>query len=212
MENTVLTYTRNDLEYIKFKGCDDSWVLNENRAGSCDYLVCCHSQGAKQKNAFLVGLISRIFHVGGKRWAIHISKYANIDVPNVWGGWQNPVHYTTLEELGIDPSTLKFEKLQDIEKIEMQLKLTDEEMQEVYKISKNSTQSLESLLHRLEKLTWGDGLLEFRMQSGVGLLPWMKQLQNLSNRINNRLQKLGIPLGPSLEAYKRHFRLRCLNK
>ncbi len=69
----------------------------------------------------------------------------------------------------------------------MPLKLTDEEMREVNRISKNSTQSVESLLRRLEMLSYGDGLLEFRMQSSVGLLPWMEQLQNLSNRINSRL-------------------------
>ncbi len=125
MKNTILTYTRNDLEYIKTKGCDDSWVLNENRAGSCKYLVCCHSQGAKQKNAFLVGLISEIRHEGEKRRAIHISKYASIDVPNMWLGWQNPVHYTTLEELGIAPSTLKFEKIQKTEKDETFPEITE---------------------------------------------------------------------------------------
>lgn len=118
MENTILTYTRHDLEYIKTKGCDDSWVLNNNRAGSCKYLVCCHSEGAKQRNAFLVGLISRIRHVDGKRWAIHISQYASIDVPNVWGGWQNPVRYTSLEKLGIDASTLDFQKLLENRNIE----------------------------------------------------------------------------------------------
>lgn len=84
----------------------------------------------------------------------------------------------------------------------MQLKLTDQEMQEVRKISESSTESVERLLHRLEMLTWGDGLLEFRMQSSVGLLPWMEELQDLSDRVNRRLQKSGIPLAPSLEAYK----------
>lgn len=82
-ENTVLTYTGHDLEYIKSKGCDHSWVLNQNRAGSCDYLVCCHSQGAKQRSAFLVGLISGVKPVDEERWAIHIYEYASVDIPNV---------------------------------------------------------------------------------------------------------------------------------
>ena len=84
----------------------------------------------------------------------------------------------------------------------MQLKLTEQEMRAVRKISKNSTESVEKLIHRLELLTWGDGLLEFRMQSSVGLLPWMEELQALSDRVNDRLQKQGIPFGPSLEAYQ----------
>ena len=71
----------------------------------------------------------------------------------------------------------------------MQLKLTDEEMQEVHRISLNCSESAEGLCQRLEMLTWGDGLLEFRMQAGVGLLPWMKQLQGLSDQINKRLHE-----------------------
>jgi hypothetical protein len=84
---------------------------------------------------------------------------------------------------------------------DVQLKLTDEEMQEVYRISVNCTESVERLCQRLEMLTWGDGLLEFRMQASVGLLPWMEQLQELSNQVNKRLQEAGIPFGPSLEYY-----------
>lgn len=84
----------------------------------------------------------------------------------------------------------------------MRLKLIEEERQEVFRISENCTKSIEKLCQRLEMLTWGDGLLEFRMQAGVGLSPWMKQLQELSDRVNFRLQKSGVLVGPSLEAYK----------
>lgn len=86
----------------------------------------------------------------------------------------------------------------------MQLKLTDEEMQEVYLIAQDSGLSFESLLSRLERLTWGDGLLEFRMQSQTpdGLLPWQEQLSELGGRISVRLRSEGIPFGPSLEAYE----------
>ena len=130
MENTILTFTANPLPFIKSKGCDKSWVLNTNRADNCTYLVCCHSRGANKGSAFLVGRKSDISFVciddsGNKRWAIEISEYASIDISDVWGGWQNPVHYTTLEELGINPSTLKFEKIQKIEKEEEQTEITE---------------------------------------------------------------------------------------
>jgi hypothetical protein len=59
MEDTVMTFTENDLETIKTKGGDYNWVLNQNRVANCKYLVCCHSQGAKKGTAFLVGLISK---------------------------------------------------------------------------------------------------------------------------------------------------------
>ncbi|MEM6837915.1 MAG: hypothetical protein AAF609_13780 [Cyanobacteria bacterium P01_C01_bin.120] len=84
----------------------------------------------------------------------------------------------------------------------MQLELTPEEQQELQAIAESSSLSVESLHERLEVLTWGDGLLEFRMQSSVGLSPWMEKLSNLSDRVNLRLRKLGIPAGPSLEAYE----------
>ena len=116
MENTIVTFTRNQLQEIKAKGCDYSWILNRQRAEKCKYLVCCHSEGSKRRDAFLVALISRIRQVdnddkGKARWAIEISEYANIDLTNVWQGWQNPVHYTSLDELGIEPSSIKFKKL-----------------------------------------------------------------------------------------------------
>lgn len=120
MENTIITYTRNQLQEIKAKGCDYSWILNKQRAEKCKYLVCCHSEGAKKRDAFLVALINRIRQTddddkGNARWAIDFSEYVSIDLLNVWGGWQNPIHYTSLEKLGVDPSTLKFEKLQESE-------------------------------------------------------------------------------------------------
>jgi hypothetical protein len=42
------------------------------------------------------------------RWIIELSEYAVVDVPESWGEWRNPVKYTTLETLGIDPRKLKF--------------------------------------------------------------------------------------------------------
>jgi hypothetical protein len=121
MENTIVTFTRNQLQEIKAEGCDYSWILNKQRAEKCKYLVCCHSEGAKRRDAFLVALISKIRQVdndvnGNARWAIDISEYASIDLPNMWGGWQNPVHYASLEELGIKLSNLKLEKLPESEK------------------------------------------------------------------------------------------------
>ncbi|MEM6715170.1 MAG: hypothetical protein AAF827_09020 [Cyanobacteria bacterium P01_D01_bin.6] len=83
----------------------------------------------------------------------------------------------------------------------MQLQLTPAETQALHAIATNHSLSVEGLHERLETLTWGDGLLEFRMQSSIGLSPWMEQLSALSDRVNLRLRKSGIPAGPSLEAY-----------
>ena len=117
MEDTVMTFTGNELESIKTRGGDYDWSLNQNRAGNCKYLVCCHSQGAKKGTAFLVGLISKIENSDERpeRAKICISEYAEINIPDVWGGWQNPIKYTSLEELGINISDLNFEQLENKE-------------------------------------------------------------------------------------------------
>ena len=86
----------------------------------------------------------------------------------------------------------------------MQLKLTDEETQEVHRIASNCSESVERLCQRLEMLTWGDGLLEFRMQESVGLLTWMEQLQDLSVQVNKRLQESEVLPEPALEDYQKH--------
>jgi hypothetical protein len=120
MTDTIMTFTENDLETIKTKGGDFDWTVNRDKAGNCEYLVCCHSHGAKRgtaRTAFLVGLISEIvdseIRADEGKAKICISEYAEINIPDVWGGWENPVHYTSLEELGINVSDLKFEKLEN---------------------------------------------------------------------------------------------------
>jgi hypothetical protein len=63
--------------------------------------------------AFMVGQVDDVVpstETEG-RWLVTFSAYALIDKPETWGGWRNPVRYTTLEELGIDESELKFEPM-----------------------------------------------------------------------------------------------------
>lgn len=118
MENTVITFTQNELADILASGFDGSWVLNKKRAENCKYLVCCHSGGANKGSAFIVGEISRVIDAPddeGKekpRADLHIARYAVIDQPDVWQGWQNPVKYTSLDELGIELSSLTFQNIQ----------------------------------------------------------------------------------------------------
>ena len=45
------------------------------------------------------------------RWIIQISEFARINYPNLWDHGRNPVRYASLEELGIDPSALKWEPM-----------------------------------------------------------------------------------------------------
>jgi hypothetical protein len=80
------------------------------------------------------------------------------------------------------------------------LELIEVEKQQLQKIAQSCDQSIESLLLRLEKLTWEDGLLEFRMQ--VALLPWQEAICKLSDLVNARLRREGIPFDSSRKAYE----------
>ena len=116
MNTAIQTFTENSLEDILDRGGDYDWVLDQDRAKKCQYLVCCSSQGANRKSSFLVGKISGSEFTyagenGQNRYLVAISEYALINIPNSWPGNQNPVRYTSLEDLGIDPARLIFEKV-----------------------------------------------------------------------------------------------------
>src|ERR1035441_8025593 len=48
---------------------------------------------------------------GRNRWLVEFSEFARIDCPGLWDHRRNPVRYTTLKELGINPSALKWEPM-----------------------------------------------------------------------------------------------------
>jgi hypothetical protein len=41
-------------------------------------------------------------------------EWAKINIPDLWNGYRNPVRYTSLQELGINLSDLKFEKISKV--------------------------------------------------------------------------------------------------
>jgi hypothetical protein len=42
---------------------------------------------------------------------IEFSEFARVNIPNVWTGDRNPVKYRSVDDLGIDFSTLKWERM-----------------------------------------------------------------------------------------------------
>ena len=116
MNSALQTFTGNSLDDILNRGGDYDWVLDQDRAKKCKYIVCCSSQGANRKSSFLVGKISgteytRTDEKNNDRYLVNISEYALIDIPDSWLGKRNPVRYISLEDLGIDINNLKFEKI-----------------------------------------------------------------------------------------------------
>ena len=121
--SAIAVFTANSRDDILQVGGSASWVVAEKQARRRQYLVCIRNVRAvdfhdhePHGTAFLVGKISGLKphgfdKKGMQRWIIQISEYAFVDYPEKWGQWRNPVKYTTLEELGIDPKTLKFKPM-----------------------------------------------------------------------------------------------------
>ena len=115
----LAVFTGKSLEEILQAGGSESWVLSERNAMHCEYLVCCRSgihwgdRSQPQGSAFLVGRITGIVasNETDDRFLIKIGEFARVSIPNVWGGWRNPVKYTDLETLGIKLEDLVFEPM-----------------------------------------------------------------------------------------------------
>ena len=117
--SAIVVFTAKSVEHMMKDGGTQSWVLDKSNAKHCEYVVCCRSgleevEGPEPKgSAFLVGRLSDVVpsteHPG--RWLVRMSEFARVDLPDVWKGWRNPVRYTDLASLGIDPASLTFEPM-----------------------------------------------------------------------------------------------------
>jgi hypothetical protein len=121
--DTIVVFTARSPERIKREGGSQAWVLNPVHARNAKWLVATQNLHNKDHefsdatephgSAFLIGRISglkRSADEPGDRWLIEIDEYARINIPNAWK-WRNPVKYTTVADLGIDPKRLTFQKV-----------------------------------------------------------------------------------------------------
>jgi hypothetical protein len=127
-KEVAIVFTAKCLERILREGGTSAWRLDRNHARRCAYVVCTRNANADwvegqetHHSAFLVGKIRDVVpcsptpenHEAPKnRYLIQFSEFARVNIPNVWKGDRNPVKYATLEELDMDPTTLKWEIMQ----------------------------------------------------------------------------------------------------
>ena len=121
--NAICVLTAQGIEKILAVGGSQAWVIDPKRARKREYVVCVQNRvsndwgdaSAIHHRAFLVGRLKDLVPSKAKgcetRWVLAFSEYAEIDVPDAWPGFRNPVLYTDLESLGIDVNTLKFQPM-----------------------------------------------------------------------------------------------------
>lgn len=125
LQEAAVVFTAKSIERILEEGGTSSWRLDRNHARHCVFAVCTRNAHANwvegpeaHHAAFVVGKIRDVVpcpptpenNEGAKnRYLIQFSEFARVNIQDVWKGDRNPVKYTTLENLGIDPATLQWE-------------------------------------------------------------------------------------------------------
>lgn len=121
--NVAVVFTLKSIPHLLSMGGTDSWRLDRSHARACEFAVCtrngrnARTEGPEpHRSAFMVGKVKDVVHPPTDkrpdRFLIQFSEYALVNVPDVWKGDRNPVRYaSTLEDLGIDPSTLKWKPM-----------------------------------------------------------------------------------------------------
>lgn len=118
----IVVLTSRSIERMLNEGGSQAWVLNAKQARSRHYLVCCWNPGGNyavsnedrhRGEAFLVAPITAIEPApdNPERYIIRFTKYAPVSVPNIWNGQRNPVRYSMLEALEIEPDDLVFQDI-----------------------------------------------------------------------------------------------------
>ena len=125
VHKAICVLTARGLETILAEGGTQAWVLDNGRAARFKYVVCVQNRGfaddwgkasAPHHTAFVVGRLKDVIEVPNNssdkpRWLLTFSEYAEVDIPEAWPGYRNPVWYTDLEGIGIELDTLRFKPM-----------------------------------------------------------------------------------------------------
>ena len=118
----AVTFTGKSIATILSQGGSASWRLARHRARLCEYVVCTRntkadwSEGSEQHGeAFVIATVKDITPAPSEesadRLMFSFGKYAPISIPKKWTGDRYPVHYTTLEEFGLDLDGLDWQPM-----------------------------------------------------------------------------------------------------
>ena len=119
-QSAIAIYTGKPTETILEEGGSQAWVLDRKNAQNAVYGVLCYNPYAEWSKgnvnhgaAFFIGKISGVTTspIYPERSIVLFDEYAEVNLPDIWGGWRNPIKYTSLEELGIDIANLNFQPM-----------------------------------------------------------------------------------------------------
>lgn len=184
MTPAIAVFTAKSRPRILAEGGTSAWKLRPQRASACDYAVCTRSgadwveDDEPKGSAFMVGRISSIVDAPDNpgRHLVRFSEYANVDIPEVWQGWRNPVRYSSLEELGIDLDDLEFQPMPDLEVNDDAL--SDDEVKAIHgqkmievKLRFWTNDIAEGAGNILPKHAWSGGVVRIESKKSHGIVP-----------------------------------------
>jgi hypothetical protein len=118
MNDTVMVFTSKSFKTMTIEGGSGNWAANKSRIGHVKWLVATRNhkstwtQGEEDHgSAFLIGRVTGVKPAPVPeegRFIVVFDRYAEINIPDAWTNNRNPVAYTSLDTLGIDPDKLKW--------------------------------------------------------------------------------------------------------
>jgi len=116
MKDVLMVFTSKSLKTMKQEGGSGNWAANRERLRHAKWIVATRNEKSNwtqgdegHGSAFLIGKVSGIKQAPTpeqNRFVVAFDRYAELSIPNAWTGSRNPVAYTDLGSLGIDPDKL----------------------------------------------------------------------------------------------------------
>ena len=113
-----MVFTSKSLETMKAEGGTGNWAGKEERLKHTKWVVAARNlksawtQGDEPHgSAFLIGRVSGVKAAPAPesdRFVIQFDRYADLSIPKAWTNNRNPIAYTSLSALGIDPEKLEW--------------------------------------------------------------------------------------------------------
>ena len=116
MNDVLMVFTSKSLATMQQEGGSGNWAANKDRLRHAKWIVATRNEKSNwaegpeaHGSAFMIGRVSGIKSAPApeqNRFVVSFDKYAGLDIPNAWTGSRNPVTYTDLATLGINPDAL----------------------------------------------------------------------------------------------------------